>query len=445
MSLIARSEAIPYVEGSDFAKEFDKFKVVQETFDNIESPSDKQTDEYNKAAAKYTKVLEKHEAEREQEEIIIRNIQEFERIKNDPRYDGLYNSEKIKDFKRYANAFQNNINKHGIVVEDGRIVKGKTGKMAVKDINIKTVKSSWEKHIGSAEFDRTFIDDTIKEIPTVIIQSNPELAEMIDRMDHLLNKDELDHKEIQSVYKTIKGFVPKEESKCKGKGCKASGGKFFEGYCSSCINDRIEKMKEDILNRHNDFKDNTRDKSVKASIDPFRQEHDEAYHVWEESNGKKGVAEYIKAHKALDELIPKQVLKKSKKIVERIIDSDDEEMGSEESEYESDSFSSHSYENRKKRQREESLLPQILDVFQDLHPELKRLSKVDPENLKKEFEETKKRLKKYRVFLVDPDTGMDMSGAIPLVPNNFFTREEAENRGKEAIAALRGKYKYEIE
>jgi hypothetical protein len=448
MSLIARSEAIPYVEGSDFAKKFDKFKIAQEAFDNIENPTDKQKDDYNKVALDYTKVLEKKELDREYEQSIVSNIEEFERIKADHRYEELMDSKKIKDFKRFVGAFLNQVNKYEIVVENGVIVKGKVGKMAKSSINIKTVKECWEKHTSGGkeqEFDRTYIDDTIKEIPTIIIQSNPELAATIDRMDHLLSRDDLDLKEIQSVYKIIKGYTKESisETKCKGKGCKASGGKFVDGYCTSCFKDRIEEMKEDIQVRHNNFKDNTRDKGLKARIDPFRQEHDEAYHVWEESNGKKGVSEYIKAYKALDELIPKQVLKNSKRIENKIVDSDDEEMGSE-SEYESDSSSSHSYENRKKREREENLLPQVLEIFQDVHPELKRLYKVDPCNFKKEFEETKKRFKKYRVFLIDPETGGELN-AIPLHPCIFFSREEAENRGKEAIAALRGNYKYGVE
>lgn len=448
MSLIPRSEAIPYVEGSDFAKKFDKFKVVQENFDNIENPTDKQKDDYNKAAIEYTKILEKKEAEMEYEQSIVSNIEEFEKIKADPRYEGLMNSEKIKDFKRFVNAFINQVNKYEIVVENGVIVKGKVGKMAKSSINVKTVKECWEKHTGSNKevaFDRTYIDDTIKEIPTIIIQSNPELAATIDRMDHLLSRDDLDLKEIQNVYKVIKGFVPKEsvsETKCKGKGCKASGGKFVDGYCSSCFKERIEEMKEDIQVRHNNFKDNTRDKSLKARIDPFRQEHDEAYHVWEESNGKKGASDYIKAYKALDELIPKQVLKNSKKIENKLSDDDDEEMGSE-SEYESDSSSSHSYENRKKREREEDLLPQVLEIFQDVHPELKRLYKVDPCNFKKEFEETKKRFKKYRVFLVDKESGVEIP--LPLSPCIFFSKEEAENKGKDAVSLLKGNYGYQVE
>jgi len=448
MSLIARSEAIPYVEGSEFAEKFDKFKIAQETFENIENPTDKQKDEYNKIALEYTKNLEKKELDREYEQSIVSNIEEFERIKADPRFEGLMNSEKIKDFKRFVGAFQNHITKYGIEVENGIIVKGKIGKMAMGVIKVKTVKECWEKHTGGGkkvEFDRTYIDNTIKEIPTIIIQSNPELAETIDRMDHLLSRDELDLKEIQNVYKVIKGFVPKEsisEVKCKGKGCKASGGKFVDGYCVSCFKDRIEEMKEDIQVRHNNFKDNTRDKGLKARIDPFRQDHDDAYHVWEESNGTKGVSEYIKAYKALDELIPKQVLKNSKKIENKLSDDDDEEMESE-SEYESDSSSSHSYENRKKREREEDLLPQVLEIFQDVHPELKRLYKVDPCNFKKEFEETKKRFKKYRVFLVDNETGKEIP--LPLSPCIFFSKEEAENKGKESVSLLKGNYGYQVE
>lgn len=447
MSLIARSEAIPYVEGSDFAKKFDNFKIAQEFFDNIENPTDEQKDKYNKTAVEYAKILEKKELEREYEQSIVSNIEEFERIKADPRFEGLMNSEKIKDFKRYVNAFQNHVNKYEIVVENGSIVKGKVGKMSKGVINIKTVKDCWEKHTGGkqVEFDRTFIDDTIKEIPTIVIQSNPKLAETIDHMDHLLSRDDLDLKEIQNVYKIIKGYTKESisEAKCKGKGCKASGGKFVDGYCSSCFKERIEEMKEEIQVRHNDFKNYTRDKSLKARVDPFRQEHDEAYHVWEESNGKNGVSDYIKAYKALDEIIPKYVLKKSNKIVDRIIDSDDEEVGSEESEYESDSSSSHSYENRKKREREEDLLPQVLEIFQDVHPELKRLYKVDPCNFKKEFEETKNRFKKYRVFLVDNETGKEIP--LPLSPCIFFSKEEAENKGKESVSLLKGNYGYQVE
>lgn len=47
----------------------------------------------------------------------------------------------------------------------------------------------------------------------------------------------------------------------------------------------------------------------------------------------------------MDEIIPKQVLKNSKKIENKLSD-DNEEMGSEESEYESDSSFSHSHEKK---------------------------------------------------------------------------------------------------
>lgn len=100
---------------------------------------------------------------------------------------------------------KNVFKKYGIVIENRIMVKGNVGKMAKADINIKFVKDCWEKRTGGkkVEFDRTYIDDTIKEIPTIIIQSNPKT---IDRMDHLLSCDDLDLKEIQNVYKVIKGF-----------------------------------------------------------------------------------------------------------------------------------------------------------------------------------------------------------------------------------------------
>lgn len=93
MSLIARSEAIPHVEDSDFAKKFDKFKIAQEIFENIENPTDKQKDEYNKVAAEFTKILEKKELEEEYKQSVMFNIAEFERIKEDPRYEELLNSQ----------------------------------------------------------------------------------------------------------------------------------------------------------------------------------------------------------------------------------------------------------------------------------------------------------------------------------------------------------------
>jgi hypothetical protein len=149
----------------------------------------------------------------------------------------------------------------------------------------------------------------------------------------------------------------------------------------------------------------------------------------------------LKAHEAIDKALPvSNGRKKSKErfVSDPIIEDDSE------SEYSSDSSSSHSLRKPKKRDREnEVTVAELLNTFQDYHVELKRLCSVsDRPNFREEFENSKKNLKKFRPYLIDNHTGERVP--IEFQNNIYPSRERANEEGQRLSQIFKG-YKYTIE
>jgi hypothetical protein len=342
-------------------------------------------------------------------------------------------------------------------LEDGVLVSGKVGTMGLNALNMDILVEKFQKH-QPKQFDRSQIDKIIEEIPSVTVQSNPELSEKIDHIQNLMKEDQVSPKKIQKSLKEIKKFIPERE-KCRE--CGAENTKYYEGLCMSCLEEEIEAMAGDIADDYfefdqskksfrKDFKDPDDYSRFIGNIEELKEAHDNAHSAFKSAKAK-NYQKYYAAFKALDAAIPKtKSEKKSKKIVSNEIDEEeDDEIIDDGSDYSKSSSSSSSrspspVKKNKKREREVTV-HEVIDLFQDAHPDLKKLSKVDHSELFDKFQEIKKNQKRYKPYLIDNVTKERMT-RIRFQEDYYPTRGKAEEEG-ERLASLfeGGRYSYMIE
>lgn len=476
MSLIDRANDLPdYVlqfkqgQGKPFIFYFDVFKKGQEEYDNIEGePTEKQTKKYESLVNDFTerliKVEKKAEEMKEYADQIISSVQTFESIKNDPKC-ATY-MEESKDFARRYHALEKKVEPYK--VQDGKLTAKSVGKVDVGIVNpeklVEIYKKMQEKDPKTSKkkkspngVNRAQIEKIISSIPTVEIQSNQDLSNMIDKVQSILANSE-GEEELPDLIKDIKKFVPKNSNVCSE--CEIEVQKLYGDFCQKCMTMHVKINRDDIISRCSIFEDQKNSRDFKATfenqedhkkfiveIEKLRDEHDEAYVLLEnaKSDKLKHYENYMKAFEAIDSILPKNMKKKSKKFKVPEIDSEEEEILEDsggDSEYESDSSSSHSLRKPSKK-RERDLLFDILDTFQDAHPELKRLASVDPSKIAEEFEKSKNQIKKYTVNLYSKHDGKLMP--IKLEGNIYTSKDKAEVEGKNLYAIFNGAYDYKIE
>lgn len=448
MSLIDRAESIhadiKEAKKGAFKLALERFKKQQDEYPD--EPTDKQKEVYGKAVTTFTAALVKAEEEqknrRDMEKAIVTHWKYYQYVINHPKFEEIMSTSPA--LVRSIESFKTKFTKTEFIVEGDIVSKGKIIKTTAGQIDSTAIKNIWEK-LFSADAEKSpnysYITKTIDSIPTLKIQSNSELASNIDKIQSLLKEEKIDDDQIKELYGKIKGYSESiEPPKCTG--CGATNTKLQEGQCAVCVKEEVENMRDDIIERHTQFKEAQSErkklnpneiqelKKKKLQIEELREKHDEAYLIWEDSNGKKGYGNYMKLHKALDAALPKEVVKdkKSKRIIV-----DDEVINSDESEYESDSSSSHEYES-KKRGRDDSVVQDILNTFKDLHPGLKKLATTDMSKWADTLKDIQKDMKKFKVSLISRDTGAPFN--FPIGQDVFFTRDEADQKEKELCKLL---------
>ena len=480
MSIFDRFNDLPeYVQkkrqgqGKPISEYYEVLIKAQEEFDAIEEPTEKQTKKHDDLVKDFTERLVKAEkiAEESKEyaDQIIKSVQTFESIKNDPKTK-IYMDES-KDFARRFKALEKKVEPYK--VEDGRLTAKSVGKVDVGIVNPeklleiyqkmqekpeKEKKSSSSKKKASPNgINRGEIEKIISRVPTIEIQSNQDLSNMIDKIQNILNTSE-GEEELPELVNSIKKFVPKSATVCAE--CETEVPKLFDDLCPTCMVIHVKNIRDDIITRNSAFNEqkNSRDfkktfdtpeehKNFLVEIETLREAHDEAYVALENAKSDKirHYENYMKAFEAIDSILPKKFKKTTKKFKVPEFDSDEEEILDDsggDSEYVSDSSSSHSLRKPSKK-RERDFLYEVLDTFQDAHPELKRLASVDPSKFAEEFEASKNRIKKYTVKLYSKQDGTLMP--IKLEGNIYTSKEKAEVEGKNLYAIFNGAYDYKIE
>jgi len=465
MSIINRAKALPFYireskqgKGQPLQTIIETFEKEQELYDDIEDVTDKQKLEYEKKLKDFTKKVEAAEEKakplKDTEEKIIECLLTFEKIKNDPRTEDLL--KESGEFRKSFNAKKNAIDTGDYRLEDGVLVSGKVGTMGLNALNMDILVEKFQKH-QPKQFDRSQIDKIIEEIPSVTIQSNPELSEKIDHIQSLMKEDQVSPKKIQKSLKEIKKFIPERE-KCRE--CGAENTKYYEGLCMSCLEEEIEAMAGDIADDYfefdqskksfrKDFKDPDDYSRFIGNIEELKEAHDNAHSAFKSAKAK-NYQKYYAAFKALDAAIPKtKTEKKSKKIVSNEIDEEeDDEIIDDGSDYSKSSSSSSSrspspVKKSKKREREDITVNDILEVFQNAHPELKKLYNIDASERYEVFQNYKKKQKRrYRPYFVERVTGLRVT---QIELNKYRSREIAEEEGRKSAGFFGDKYNLMIE
>ncbi len=462
MSIINRAKALPFYireskqgKGQPLQTLIETFEKEQEVYDDIEDVTDKQKLEYEKKLKDFTKKVEAAEEKakplKETEEKIIECLLTFEKIKNDPRTEDLL--KESGEFRKSFNAKKNAIDTGDYRMEDGVLVSGKVGTMGLNALNMDILVEKFQKHQPKA-FDRSQIDKIIEEIPSVTIQSNPELSEKIDHIQSLMKEEQVSPKKIQKSLKEIKKFVPERE-KCRE--CGAENTKYYDGLCMSCLEEEIEAMAGDIADDYfefdqtkksfrKDFKDPDDYSRFVGNIEELKEAHDKAHDAFKSAKAK-NYQKYYAAFEALNAAIPKpKTEKKSKKIIFNEIDEEEEdEVISSYSQSSSSSSRSPSPVKKSKKREREVTAYEVIDLFQDAHPDLKKLSKVDRSELFDKFQEIKKNQKRYKPYLIDNVTKERMDKLIRFQEDYYPTRGKAEEEGARIASLFEGRYSYMIE
>ena len=464
MSIINRAKALPFYireskqgKGQPLQTIIETFEKEQELYDDIEDVTDKQKLEYEKKLKDFTKKVEAAEEKakplKDTEEKIIECLLTFEKIKNDPRTEELL--KESGEFRKSFNAKKNAIDTGDYRLEDGVLISGKVGTMGLNALNMDILVEKFQKH-QPKQFDRSQIDKIIEEIPSVTIQSNPELSEKIDHIQSLRKEEQVSPKKIQKSLKEIKKFVPERE-KCRE--CGAENTKYYDGLCISCLEEEVEVMVGDIADDYaefdqtkksfrKDFKDPDDYSRFVGNIEELKEAHDNAYNAFKASKAK-NYQKYYAAFEAINAAIPKtKTEKKSKKIISNEIDEEEEDEDEVISSYSQSSSSSSSrspspVKKNKKRERESITVNDILEVFQDAHPELKKLYNIDSSERYEVLQSYKKKQKRrYRPYLVERVTGLRVK---EIELNKYKTREIAEEEGRKSAGFFGDKYNLMIE
>ena len=97
----------------------------------------------------------------------------------------------------------------------------------------------------------------------------------------------------------------------------------------------------------------------------------------------------------------------------------------------------------KKREREDITVNDILEVFQNAHPELKKLYNIDASERYEVFQNYKKKQKRrYRPYFVERVTGLRVT---QIELNKYRSREIAEEEGRKSAGFFGDKYNLMIE
>ncbi len=476
------------------------FKKYRDEFLTIETPNDKQIAAFEKHLVKAEELQKKRDITEEQ---IIKHWDIYDSIINDPEY-----PQDAKGLKKSEERLRKGFATH--TREGSSITSNTVGTAALKAVDSEVFVKLWNAHkekgssgsagskiprkraapTGKLDVIRKKLNKLIPDIK-LVIGTDPEVSAKVDELNAILKNEDGSFDEAKILYDQLEKIKPKEEkTRCKGEDCNSVNSPTKDGLCASCIKEKIDHQKDEIIRRHKAFKEeneeilfkrlprNATDEEIeKANIEKaeirktlqdisfLRERYEESFHEFEMSKGKEGYQSCVNIYDELNHVLPSNLDKKKKKYSpykdnnDEVIYSDESSAeSSESSEYESDSSSSHEGQRmrqeraeKKKKSRvatspSDSFTKEILHTFSK-YPEIKELAETfesgDLDKFAKELKEIKDSMPRYKVNIVNKANNE---------PNNvfgdkiYYSEEDAQKRADELFSMLnKDHYSYKIE
>ncbi len=497
MSLNERIDSI----GSDVADSHKGvFAKKRDEFLKLSDPNDKQI-------TAFTAHLEKAETrQKERDDIEAKIIEQWDiytAIVNDPNY-----PHDVPILNRSEEKLRKGFEKH--TREGSSITSSTVGLMSLKAVNTDVFVKLWEKEKGGTSSSGGRKSSTKRPAPTgkldtirkklntlipqikLIIGTNPEVSNKVDELNNILKSDDGSFDDAKALYDELEKHVPQAAGGgCCGEDCNSVNSPLnSDGLCRSCARDKIVKNNDDIIKRHQAFKDikeeilfrrvprNATDEEIESTnlekakikqilldIKDLRGQFDDAFGEFMNSKGKEGYESCMSIYEELHAMLPTKIEGKTKKKYSPYKDNNDDIIGSDESSaessessvYESDSSSSHEGQRMRKEREEkkkpkkesssENLTGEILSIFSK-YPEIKQLSTIyasgDIDQFRKELQTVKESMPRYKVTVFDRlknDEPQTMFADMI-----HYSEEDAQKRATEIHDMLnKDKYGYKID
>ena len=293
--------------------------------------------------------------------------------------------------------------------------------------NAKKFFADWGPVIHSNQADM----EKKERLSTIIATLTAHLAQHPDELVDLREADRLGA-ELMNLTNQPAALAAKCKGKCKGRG----GNPSIFGLCPDCAVDKMENAFSEIKARFDDWSTEV-GASEAYSIEhgPY-SDFQEAFHRFERKKIPKNYAELEKIYKKLDEALPP--LEESEEEEEE--EESEEELSLESDEEEEEEDDSSSIHRTKKRGR--VTIGDILSIVQTVDsPLVKELVEAyDEANDSEEFQDKFKKIKQssistFKVYIFYKAFNKDLPD-LCTEPNVFFTRDEAEARGKKLLSEL---------